>query len=250
MADSKERFSRRAADYVKWRPSYPQEAIELLFNACGLRPSDAVADVGSGTGILTALLAPRVAKVFAVEPNKEMREAGETRLARFPNVVSVAASAESSGLPDGAVGFICAAQAFHWFDRPKSKAEFRRVLKPEGRVALLWNSRASDGFGAAYDSILSEFANDYKQVNHKNISDAEFAEFFDSEGFQRRIVPHAQSLGFEGLLGRVRSCSYAPLPGEEGFEEMKEALEELFDEFNEGGEVSFSYQTELIWGRP
>ncbi len=248
--DSKERFSKRAADYAKWRPSYPEKALDLLFEKAGLAPEATAADIGSGTGILSRLLAPRVAKVFAVEPNKAMREAAEAQAAQFPNIASVAGSAEETGLPDASIGFIAAAQAFHWFDRSRCKAEFRRVLKPEGNVALIWNARVHDGFGAAYDAILARFAGERRQVDHRALTDSDFAEFFDRGLFQRERLPYAQSLSFEGLLGRVKSCSYAPLPGERGFDAMKEALEGLFERFNEDGLVSFSYETELLWGRP
>src|SRR5271170_3464981 len=121
-SDSKQRFSNRVGDYVRYRPGYPRAVLDLLRDECGLTPKSVVADIGSGTGILTQMLLENGNLVYGVEPNAEMRAAGEEFLAAHPKFRSVAASAEATKLPDASVDLIVAAQAFHWFDPPASRA--------------------------------------------------------------------------------------------------------------------------------
>ena len=143
MIDPKERFTNRVDDYVRYRPGYPPELFEMLLVECGLGQESRVADVGSGTGILTrALLEATGARVAAIEPNAAMRAAAERSLAGEPRFESLSSSAEATGLPGASVDLVIAAQAFHWFDPPRTRAEFARILKPRGKVALVWNQRA------------------------------------------------------------------------------------------------------------
>lgn len=172
--NSGERFTNRVDSYVKYRPSYPQAAIDYLYNDIGLRPNCKIADIGSGTGSLSKLLLERGSNVIAVEPNQAMREAAEKSLDSNPNFQSRSGSAEATGLPEQSVEFIVCAQAFHWFDRVAAQTEFRRILQPGGKVILLWNSRLTQGtsFREEYDQLLRTYGTDYEQVNHKNISPA------------------------------------------------------------------------------
>jgi ubiquinone/menaquinone biosynthesis C-methylase UbiE len=133
--DSTHRFSNRVDDYVKYRPSYPREAIDFLLDL-GLNQESRIADVGSGTGILTELLLEHVGQVYAIEPNDEMRAAAVARLGVHDRFVSVAATAEVTTLPNRSVDLVTAAQAFHWFDTTRSLAEFRRILRSPGRLCL------------------------------------------------------------------------------------------------------------------
>ena len=126
------RFSDRVENYVLYRPGYPPEALQALRDECGLTPNHVIADIASGTGIWTRMLLQNGNKVFGVEPNPEMRKAGERLLAAFPNFTSVAGTAEATTLADQSVDFVTAAQAAHWFDRKRSRREFVRILKPGG----------------------------------------------------------------------------------------------------------------------
>src|SRR5712691_7831802 len=141
FADAKQRFSNRVADYVRYRPGYPPAVLDLLRTDCGLRPDHVVADIGSGTGILSKLFLENGNRVFGVEPNAEMRQAGEEYLASYDGFSSIEGSAESTTLADSSVDFITAAQAFHWFDPQAARREFARILKPGGWVVILWNDR-------------------------------------------------------------------------------------------------------------
>lgn len=250
MTDPTERFSTRVENYIAYRPSYPPEVVELLAARYGLRPGADVADVGSGTGILAQLLLAAGARVFGVEPNREMREAAERLLRDEVGFTSVDGTAEATTLPDGSVDLVTAAQAFHWFDPPAARAEFRRILRPGGFVVLIWNDRRVDTtpFLAGYEELLHRFSGDYAEVNHKQVDDAALRRFFggdyDSASFENR-----QRFDYAGLQGRLLSSSYAPEAGDPRHAPMLAALRELFDAQQQDGAVSFDYDTRVFAGR-
>ena len=163
-----------------------------------------IADIGSGTGKLTELFLENGNAVFGVEPNREMREAGERLLKQFPNFTSIDATAEETTLPQSSVDFIVAGQAFHWFDRDRCRKEFARILKPGGWVVLIWNDRKTEAtqFLIEYEKLLQTYATDYSKVDHKNIDDDVVSEFFGYTPMKRKI-PSAQQFDFEGLEGAV-----------------------------------------------
>ena len=245
-----ERFSSRVENYVRYRPGYPVEVLDLLRNECGLTPESVMADVGSGSGKLTEMLLEAGCRVFGVEPNREMREAGEQLLKSNPRFTSVAASAEATSLPYESVDLVVAGQAFHWFDRERSRKEFLRILKPNGWVALIWNDRRSDAtsFLAAYEALLREFATDYELVKHRNLDAGLFAEFFCAEPNLKKF-PYAQHFDFEGLKGRLLSSSYAPECGQPKHEAMLAGLEEVFNTHQDGNRVVFDYDTLVYYGQ-
>ncbi|CAH1199235.1 tRNA 5-carboxymethoxyuridine methyltransferase [Paenibacillus plantiphilus] len=248
--NSKERFSNRVDTYVKYRPTYPSEAIDYLYDVVGLRMHGEVADIGAGTGIFSELLVQRGSHVTAVEPNQEMREAAVQKLGGKPNFRAMSGSAEATGLPDHSVDLIVCAQAFHWFDRPAAQAEFRRILKAGGKVVLIWNSRLTHGtpFREDYDRLLHTFGTDYHKVNHKNISPEALATFFKAGEMHEVRFTNGQAFDFEGLSGRLLSSSYSPEPGDHNYEPMIQELRSLFDRNKQDGKVSFDYETELFWG--
>jgi SAM-dependent methyltransferase len=248
--DSKERFSNRVDWYVKYRPGYPKAAIDYLYDVVGLRPDSRVADIGAGTGIFSGLLLERGSRVMAVEPNEAMRAVAEQRLNGHPKFRAVPGSAESTGLTDGSVEFIVCAQSFHWFDRAKAKTEFRRVLRPGGKVILIWNSRLVDGtpFREAYEQLIQTYGTDYRAINHRNISRTGLLAFFKDGTMQEARFAMSQTFDFEGLKGRLLSSSYIPLPGHPRHDAMMEALRNLFDRHNRQGRVSIDYETVIVWG--
>jgi SAM-dependent methyltransferase len=248
--DNKERFSNRVDTYVKYRPSYPKEAIDYLYEVVGLTPASLVADVGAGTGIFSELLLERGSRVTAVEPNQAMREVAESKLGQYAGFQAVPGSAEATGLADHSVDAIVCAQAFHWFDRAATGTEFKRILKPGGKVVLIWNTRLTGGtlFLEEYDQLLHEHGTDYATVNHRNISREMLESFFQEGSLQKAHFKISQLFDFDGLSGRLRSSSYSPPPGHPGFEPMMAALRALFDRNARDGYVSFNYETEVYWG--
>lgn len=248
--DPTRRFSDRVADYVRYRPGYPLELLQTLEREAGLGPDSVVADVGSGTGISAAMLLRSGCSVYAVEPNAEMRRSAEELLGERPGFHSVAGTAEETTLPDGSVDLVTAGQAFHWFDRDTARAEFVRILRPEGRVALFWNGRRTEStpFLRAYEELLHRFGTDYRQVDHLRIGAAEFAAFFAAP-YESWSFPNQQVFDFAGLRGRLLSSSYTPAPGHPDHEPMLRELRAIFERHEDGGRVRFEYDTELHLGR-
>ena len=248
--DPTARFSDRVEAYIKYRPGYPDEAVDWMLQAAGLAwPAD-LADVGSGTGIFTGLLLARGHRVFAVEPNPPMRAAAEAAYAEHAGFVSVHAAAEATSLQDNSVDFVCAAQAFHWFDHDAVRNEFARILRPGGKAALVWNDRVTTGdpFHVAYDSFIKAFATDYERVNHQNLGRAAFDRFFVG-GWESQSFNNAQHLDLDGLIGRVESSSYMPGPGHAKHPAMLDALRRLFGRYAANGRVSIAYQTTVHIGQ-
>jgi SAM-dependent methyltransferase len=217
--------------------------LEILRNDCGLSPEWRIADIGSGTGFLTELFLRNGNPTFAIEPNKEMREAAETLLHSYPGFISIDGTAEDSTLGDYSVDMIAAGQAFHWFDRPKAKAEFSRILRPGGWVALMWNERRDDTpFLQAYEQLMCDFCPEYKTVDHKNVDCHALSEFFAPAGYLNRSCENVQAFDFEGLRGRLLSSSYAPLTGNE---RMLAELSRIFELHQSNGRVLLDYDTRI-----
>ena len=248
-ANAKERFGDRVRDYVKYRPTYPDEVIDwILARTPGLQ---AVADVGSGTGIFSTLWLQRRLKVFGVEPNQAMRAAAEERLGTEPGFVSVAGSAEQTGLPDESVGLVTCAQAFHWFNHEAARVEFTRILRPPGYVALVWNDRDvdTDDFSNAYERLLQEHAPEYSQVVHRNVLASDLEAFFAPEPMETVGFENPQVLDRDAFNGRALSSSYVPNKGKPGHEEIMAALDEVFAAYQSGGVVRMRYLTRVYLGR-
>ena len=246
--DSKERFSNRVENYIKYRPGYPAEIIDFLKERINLSSSQVIADIGSGTGILSKLFLVNRNEVFGVEPNEAMRKAGEEQLKDYKNFKSVDGNAEETGLESNSIDLITAGQAFHWFNIEKSKMEFKRILKKTGYVSLIWNNRKADSspFLVEYENLLINYCIDYQEVNHKNVNDQILNKFFME--YELKIFPSGQVFDFEGLKGRLLSSSYAPMPDHPKFKPMIEKLEEIFNQNKIGGKIKFEYDTELYLG--
>lgn len=245
------RFSDRVENYVKYRPSYPQAVFDWLNEQTGLGTGSLVADVGSGTGISTAMFLKQGCEGYAVEPNLEMRQAAERLLADYPKFHSVVGTAETTTLPDQSVEFAAAAQAFHWFDPEKTRAEFQRILKPNGWIVLIWNVRQLDTtpFLRDYENLLITHGTDYTAVRHENIGQEKLGAFFGNGAYRKQAFGNVQQFDFEGLKGRLLSSSYAPAEGKPGHEEMIADLEIIFQKHSFNGQVSIEYTTEIYLGK-
>lgn len=246
--DATTRFSNRVADYVRYRPSYPRALLDYLARECDLTPESVIADVGSGTGLLSRLFLDNGNQVFGVEPNAEMRAAADELLAGFPAFVSVPARAEATTLADASVDFVVAGQAFHWFDQQAARREFQRILRPSGWIVLVWNDRQTDttSFLREYERLLRAYATDYAVVNHKEVGLPALQRVF-GDGIQRLVFDNVQRFDLNGVTGRLMSSSYAPLPGHPNHEPLMAGLRAAFDRYNEDGLVEFLYTTELYW---
>jgi SAM-dependent methyltransferase len=250
MLDPRTRFSNRVDDYVRYRPGYPNAVLDLLVGECGLGPHTVVADVGAGTGIFSRLLLETAAEVVAVEPNAPMRAAAERELGSSPRFRSVDGSAEATGLQDASVDLVTAAQAFHWFDPARTRAEASRILRSPGNVALLWNNRAATPFNDDYEAMLERFAPDYANVRERDRApEAKIRAFFAPAEMRSASFPNQQVFDEAGLRGRLTSSSYAPQAGDPLHERILARLGEIFATHAKNGEVTLAYDTMVFWGR-
>ena len=243
------RFSSRVDDYIRYRPSYPREVVETLARQCGLSAESVVADIGSGTGFLAKLFLDAGCSVIGVEPNKEMREAGERVLEGHRKFVSREGRAEETGLGSASVDLVAAGQAFHWFDAVRARVEFRRILRKPSWVALIWNERLEIGeFLVGYERLLDRYSGEYARVDHRRIDAQQITDFFEHRDWKLDTFPNVQRFDWTGLRGRLESSSYAPCAGDANYETLMRGLRELFDAHQLGGTVDFAYDTNLYYG--
>ncbi len=249
--DSLNRFSSRVDNYVKYRPDYPDK-VPAFLNLKGMLTAESIiADIGSGTGISTEMFLKNGNTVFAVEPNTEMRSAAEKLLGGFENFKSITGTAENTTLQNNSIDLIVSGQAFHWFNKEKSKAEFKRILKPGGTVVLMWNDRRTNStqFLRSYEDFIKMFAVDYLEVNHKNIDEKIFNDFFGWENYEKESFDNYQYFDLEGLKGRILSSSYMPAEEHKDFNFMMSVLKKIFNRFQENGKVTIEYDTKIYYGK-
>jgi SAM-dependent methyltransferase len=250
FADAKQRFSNRVADYARYRPGYPTALLDLLREECGLRPEHRIADLGSGTGLLSEHFLKNGNRVFGVEPNPEMRAGGDEYLSPHANFTSVDGSAEATTLTRASVDFITAGQAFHWFEPQAARSEFLRILKPGGWVVIVWNDRRMEEelVTRGYEDLLERFGIDYKRVKDAYPERAQIHSFFDGP-FLERDLPNHQTLDWEGFRGRLRSSSFAPTEDHPNFAPMMTELERIFRAHQRDGGVRMEYFARIFFGQ-
>lgn len=256
MKDPKARFSDRAENYAKYRPGYPREVLTFLKERRALTSDSMVADVGSGTGILSALFLESGYRVFGIEPNREMRQAAEGFLGDHPLFESVDGAAENTTLADQSVDLIVVANSLHWVEKDAARAEFSRVLSPGGRVAIVWNIPRKSGtpFLEAYTELISTYRTDGGAGGEAEAVYEMTEAFFDGgsseqQGYETADFPYSQALDFKGLKGLVLSSSSMPAPGQPDSREMLRDLEEIFRSNESGGEVVMEYEVSVYCGR-
>jgi hypothetical protein len=245
--NSTERFSDRVENYTKFRPDYPDALIRFVQERL---PAPAViADIGSGTGILSDQLLGAGYTVFGVEPNKPMQLEAERRLGSHPRFHSVTGTAEATTLGPGSVDAITCAQSFHWFDRLRSRAEFVRILRQPKLAILIWNERISGDLMEEYDRILLESAPEYGRVGRRNVTESDIRDFAAPDPVELLYFPHAQRLDRTGFIGRVLSSSYVPNVGQPGHEAVMNKMEAFFEQHAQSGWIDFPYQTRVYLTR-
>ena len=249
--ENTEKFTGKADVYAKYRPGYPAELFEHLYQKYSLNASSVVADIGSGTGIFTRELLKSGMKVKAVEPNADMRLMAEKQLNSCPNFESVNGSAEHTTLSDGSIDLVTAAQAFHWFDPCLFRKECTRILKKGRFVVLVWNHRVDSApLMEENAEVCRKFCADFHGFSGSRTRDpAPFRAFFRSGRYEELAFPHDLPLDLDAFVGRNLSASYAPQRGSERYSLFIEALAELFGKYERGGRVLMANITRSYAGQ-
>ena len=240
------RFTQRADYYARYRPRYPRGVVKILRKKIRFGRSSVIADVASGTGLLTRIFLEYGNRVFAIEPNVKMRVHAEKDLARFANFISVKGTAERTTLPESSVDLVTVGQALHWFNPAKTAREFDRILKPRGNLMVIYNDRKQDRFGRAYGRVVKKYQKDRSDVPNPN--DEYVRKFFRDGKFSKFRVPNEQVLDFGGLLGRLLSASYMPTPAEKSFAKFHADVKKIFDAHSSKGKVRLRYDATFYLG--
>lgn len=240
-------FNGRGRAYSDFRPGYPDGLFEYMARQGLLTPDGTAADIGAGTGIFSRLLARYIPTVYAIEPSEDMRARGEA----CGGVRMLPGSAEDTGLPDASVDLVTAAQAFHWFDREAFRRECRRILRPQGHAALIWNQRdpASPVIRESFE-INRRLCPDFRGFSAGLDLDAPgvFSDLFGGP-YQSAAFENPVLCTKEGFVGRALSSSFAPRRGDGAYEEYVAAFASLFDKYAENGRLLYPYITRLFYGR-
>ena len=244
------RFTGLAGDYARYRPEYPETAVAFIMTRAALTSQAVVVDVGAGTGISSRLFALRGPTVLGIEPNDDMRRRAEAEpFAGVRPPTYRAGRAEATGLSDGVADLVLSAQSFHWFEPATALAEFRRILKTDGWVALMWYERddgdeataaVSEAFAALPDSARVEGPR--QQAGAALLSNPLF------EAGEQQSFGHAQRLDRDGLLGRAFSASYAPREPRAAAA-FAAALHDVFDRYQQDGFFTLCYRTTVYMAR-
>jgi SAM-dependent methyltransferase len=252
MTDSISRFTRTVENYVKYRPGYPFEVVEFLQRTCQLTDAAVVVDVASGTGFLAEIFLKNGNQVIGIEPNADMRAAGQQHLRNYPRFTSISATAETTTLDANSVDLITAGQAFHWFDKEKSRQEFARILKPDGWVALVWNiARNKTPFMVAYEQIwLNYLAPPSTSIEtDRQAIEADLRTWYAPGIVNFESFNNSQVVDFDGLRGRILSSSYSPAPEHPKYSPMLEELEAIFQAHQVNGKVTIEYECRVCYGQ-
>lgn len=243
------KFDQKGGIYSKARPSYPDKLFSYLTGNGYVGKATVIADIGSGTGKFTQQIGRYSEKVFAVEPNDDMRLIAEKNFSDCRNIISVNGSAENTTLSDSSVDFITVAQAFHWFDRKAFKAECRRILRKNGKVLLVWNDRDTDSelIRENYD-INRRFCPNFKgSSNGIDFSKEAFDDFFEGDFI---VVEFGNDLIYDEntFVSRCLSSSYAPNQDDENYNPYVNELRELFEKYSKNSVIPYPYITRCYIG--
>jgi ubiquinone/menaquinone biosynthesis C-methylase UbiE len=250
MEDYTQRFTGRAELYSKYRPTYPDGVLDILRKEANFDSAKIVADIGSGTGILTRLFLENGNQVLAVEPNDEMRSFAESFLRGYKNFRSLRGTAEETTLADQSIDLVAVGQALHWFDHKKSRTEFLRISRRGGLLCILYNVREKSGRAKimeAYEQLIKRYTRNRAPVERVEDEEA-LSKIFPEWIFRKFMLHNFQQLDFEGLLGRVCSASYIPQPGEQTYPNMRSDLKTMFEKYQKNNQVTLVYETNLFLG--
>lgn len=245
--DNTQKFDGKAAVYAKARPGYANELVRLLSDN-GVGKDSFVADIGSGTGIFSKVLLELGCNVYGIEPNEDMRRESEKLLAHFTTFDPVNGAAENTTLRDRSVDFITVAQAFHWFDIEKFKMECQRIIKDNGKVILIWNSRIMESpLVKENEQIFQRFCPDFKGFSGGiGYMDESIQNFFNN--FTVNRFPNYLSFAKAKFIERNLSASYSLKENDAQYDLYLTELNNLFDKYAVDGMLLVPNETIVYIG--
>lgn len=251
MKQGAERYSSKVEDYAKYRPSFPDEIMTFLYLINIINENSVIADIGSGTGRFTRLLLEKGNMVYGVEQNDEMRAKAEELLSKYDNFISIAGSAEETGLGDESVDLITVAQAFHWFDKKRCLSEFKRIIKDNGKVFILWDDFIEDynDFSIEYGNVLYKYRNVEPEDKGRRLTrDEMLCGFFKDNKYETLSFTHELYQNLESIKGGALSASFTPKPEEENYKPFINELQMLFEKHQKNGKVCTAFRSVCYLG--
>ncbi len=233
------RFDGKVIEYARYRERYsPEIVLPILREFCGLTSDWLIADIGAGTGMLSDIFLANGNRTCAVEPNSEMRQMCRALHQTDPLLQIVDGTAEHTSLESHSVDMVSAGRAMHWFDREKALAEFRRILKPDGWIAVVAFGRTEKGReeNHVYEHLLRDFSPDHADTHagyqvYRNLKSDLPRDFHHEE------ILGTMSLNWEDLRGMTLSLSHSPSKDHPSFPLFEKALRDYFERFAADGEV-------------
>lgn len=242
-------YSKKADKYARYRWNYAQEAVETIFCVTGLCPRCAVADIGSGTGILTKHLADRVEHVYAVEPDPAMQAIAERDLSPKSSFRPVNACAEGTTLPDHSVDLITVAQALHWFAPEQTRQEFRRILKPGSWLAILSNCGTNPDLEEASAELYTAANGWNTDLDQGRAPQPPLSYYYGHNCYLERSYPFSLETDWETFRGSLLSDSRAPDEDHPLYPNLEACQLRIFDRFATSGRITLDGCTKLVLGR-
>lgn len=244
---NEDKFTGKADFYAKFRPSYPNELIDYLYEKTQAK---SVADIGAGTGIFTKCLCGKDWEITAVEPNCDMREKAYATLPQRVKIIS--ANAENTLLPANSTELITVAQAFHWFDENLFKAECKRILADNGYLAIVWNGRTDCDFSRARNEVCKKFCGMFHRGHTGKRSEADGDVFLRNEYFSNvefSTYTNDKFLTQEEFIGDTLSRSYSLNKNDENYDSFVNELKKVFQKYKTDDKVKLPYQTTCYLGK-
>ena len=243
-------YSTKAEKYAKYRWDYAASAIETIFDITQLSTNSSLAELGAGTGILTQHFAGKVERVYAIEPNREMRQILADRFESVPSISVMDTCAEDTKLPTKSVDVITVAQSIHWFDPGLARSEMLRILKNHGWLVILRNYSTDEELNKAIGKLMTEeYGVDFSASSPK-LKEKPIHYYYGNNSYQRTIHPFQFQQSWEEFIGAMLSASYMPDENNPLYQKLEDEAGNIFSLHSKGGHLSVHGETELFIGQP
>jgi ubiquinone/menaquinone biosynthesis C-methylase UbiE len=248
--DTKTIYSTKAEKYAKYRWDYAPQAIEAIIEITQLSTQSTLADIGAGTGISTRHFINKVERIYAIEPNMELRQILKKGMEAFPSILVLDGSAENTTLPGNSVDIIIVAQAIHWFDPEPARQEMLRILKEDGWLVLLRNYGTNQAKGEAIGSLMTEeYGADFTVANEQRPKEKPVHFYFGNDGFHKFTFPFQFNQSCEEFVGALTTASFMPDEGHPLFDKLEAKARQIFSTHSKDGNWLVEGETELIVGQ-
>ena len=249
--DTKTVYSTKAEKYAMYRWDYSSSAIEAIIERTQMSSISRIADLGAGTGILTRHFVTNTQKIYAIEPNFELRQILIRNLGVSPFIKIIEGSAEATNLPNNSVDIIMVAQAIHWFDPEPARREMIRILVDDGWLVLLRNygtSTNSERDEAERCLMTEEFGADFTVVN-EHLKEKPVHYYFGNDDFHTFVFPFTFQQDWTGFIGSLTTASFMPDEDHPQYPKLETEARKIFDQYSNHGQWQVNGETELIIGR-